>query len=170
MRSVGNATGRDEVVVVVLVLPVKMDLSRSFTHIDSFVVRSVDDHGAVVPPGEHVGVLMVSPFTICAQCVTKIARIGSSKVVMRIVGTQKGGKVAEEVCFNRTIIRPTNAVCHAVEQTIPIPGDTTQTEAFTRDMVHDMLQIPRRLCGPGILRFSDTAVARPQPLVRRVGV
>ena len=113
---------------------------------------------------------MVSPFAICAQGITKIARIGSSKVVMRIVGTQKGGKVAEEVCFNRTIIRPTNAVCHAVKQAIPIPWDTTQPEAFTCDMVHDMLQITRRLCGPGILRFSDTAVARPQPLVRRVGV
>ena len=155
---------------MVLVLPVKMDLSRALAHVDSFVIRSVYDNGAGVPPGKNVGVLMVSPFTICAQGVTKIARVGSSKVVMRIVGTQKGGKVAEEVCFNRTIIRPTNAVCHAVEQTIPIPGDTTQTEAFTRDMVHDMLQITRRLAGPGRFRFSNTAVAHPQPLVRRVGV
>ena len=89
---------------------------------------------------------------------------------MRIVGAQKSGEVAKEVCFNRTIVRPTNAVCHAMKQAIPIPWDTTQPEAFTCDMVHDMLQIPRRLCGPGILRFSDTAVARPQPLVRRVGV
>ena len=78
MWSDGDAAGRNEVVVVVLVLPVKMDLSRSFTHVDSFVVRSVDDHGAVVPPGEHVGVLMVSPFAISSQSISEIARIGSA--------------------------------------------------------------------------------------------
>ena len=39
-------------------------------------------------------------------------------------------------------------------------------------LLHDLCppRLARRLRGPGILRFSDTAVARPQPLVRRVGV
>ena len=89
---------------------------------------------------------------------------------MRIVDAQECGEIAKEVCFNRTIVRPTNAVCHAMKQAIPIPRDTTQPEAFTSDMVHDMLQITRRLAGPGLFRFSNTAVAHPQPLVRRVGV
>ena len=74
----GDAAGRNEVVVVVLVLPVKVDLSRSFAHVDSFVIRSMNDNSAVVPPGKHVGVLMVSPFAICSQSITEIARIGSS--------------------------------------------------------------------------------------------
>ena len=89
---------------------------------------------------------------------------------MKLVDAQESGEIAKEVCFNRTIVRPTNAVCHAMKQAIPIPWDTTQPEAFACDMVHDMLQITRRLGGPGLFRFSNTAVARPQPLVRRVGV
>ena len=48
MRSDGDASGRNEVVVVVLVLPVKVDLSRSFAHVDSFVIRYVYDNGAVL--------------------------------------------------------------------------------------------------------------------------
>ena len=36
-----------------------------------------------------------------------------------------------------------------MKQAIPIPWDTTQPEAFTCDMVHNMLQITRRLGGPG---------------------
>ena len=170
MRSDGGASGRNEVVVVVLVLPVKMDLSRALAHVDSFVIRSVYDHSAGVPPGKNVGVLTVSPFAVCPQRISEIARIGAAEIVVGIVDAQESGEIAKEVCFNRTIVRPTNAVSHAMKQAIPIPWDTTQPEAFTCDMVHDVLQITRRLCGTGILRFSDTAVARPQPLVRRVGV
>ena len=78
MRSDGDASGRNEVVVVVLVLPVEVDLSRALAHVDSFVIRSVYDHSAGMPPGKNVGVLMVSPFAICSQSITEIARIGSS--------------------------------------------------------------------------------------------
>ena len=78
MRSDGGASGRNEVVVVVLVLPVKMDLSRALAHVDSFVIRSVYDNGAGVPPGKNVGVLMVSPFAICSQRISEIARVGAA--------------------------------------------------------------------------------------------
>ena len=78
MRSDGDASGRNEVVVVVPVPPVKMDLSRALAHVDSFVIRYVYDNGAVVPPGKNVGALMVSPFAICSQSISEIARIGAA--------------------------------------------------------------------------------------------
>ena len=55
-----------------------MDLSRALAHVDSFVIRYVYDNGAVVPSGKNVGVLMVSPFAICSQSISEIARIGSA--------------------------------------------------------------------------------------------
>ena len=64
---VGNA-GRDwnKHVVMAMVAPIEVGASGPVPDFDLGVVRSVNNDGVMVTSCEHVCVLLVSPFTVCA--------------------------------------------------------------------------------------------------------
>ena len=68
MLRLVRRSGRDwnEHVVMAMVAPIEVGAGGSVPDFNLGIVRSVNNDGVMVSSCEHVRVLLVSPFTVCA--------------------------------------------------------------------------------------------------------
>ena len=102
--------GRDEHVVMAVVAPIEVGANGSVPDLNPGVIRSVDNDGAPVTACEHVCVLFVSPFTVCAQGMPEIVSVGALESAARVPIVKECRQVSEQVTFDAAIIRPAKEV------------------------------------------------------------
>ena len=102
--------GRGEHVVMAVVAPIEVGADGSVPDLDPGVVRSVNDDGVPVTACEHVCVLFVSPFTVCAQGMSEIVSVGALESAARVPIVKESRQVSEQVTFDTAIIRPAKEV------------------------------------------------------------
>ena len=93
-----------------LIAPIEVSAVWPLADVHAVVIRSVDGHGVIIPPGEYADVLVVSPFSLCAQGVSEIIGVFTNQIVIGVIVPPISGEVTEEVRLHRTEIRPTQGV------------------------------------------------------------
>ena len=101
-----SRAGWSEHVVAAVIAPIEMGAGGSVPDLNPGVVRSVNDDGVPVTASEHVCVLFVSPFTVCAQGVPEIVSVGALESAARVPIVKECRQVSEQVTFDTAIIRP----------------------------------------------------------------
>ena len=99
--------GWGEHVVMAVVAPIEVGAGGSVPDLDPGVIRSVNTDGAPVTAREHVCVLFVSPFTVCAQGMPEVVSVGALKGAARIPIVKECRQISEQIALGAAIIGPT---------------------------------------------------------------
>ena len=90
-----------------LAAPIEVGTDGSVPDLDPGVIRSVNNDGVPVTAREHVRMLSVSPFSVCAQGMPKIVSVGALESPVRIPIAKESRQISEQIALGAAIIGPT---------------------------------------------------------------
>ena len=146
-----------------LVAPIEVSAVWPLADVHAVVIRSVDGHGVIIPPGEYADVLVISPFSFCAQSVSEIICICADQVVVGVIVPPISGEETEEVRLRRPEICPAQGVRHAMKKTVTICFHTDNPKLLPRDVVANVIQITCLKCRSRIFGFTDATLRTVSP-------